>query len=535
MGDQPGIKHSVKRILGEYKYLGIFGLLFGIILYSLLMTHGLTNTFDGLWHQNYHRAGSGELSSGRWLLVYLDKLVMGNHADPMISLLTLGLYVIGFVLVADLFRLRHRVGQYLCMALFLSSTVICITLSYRYTALGYGLAYFFAVLSIYIMIRARRHGYGICIGGIFLGLAMACYQAYLAVFCIVAVMYWILLCKERAVKPHETSPKAFGSYLGRILAGFCVGMVFYYGVLQLCLRIHGVSLSSYNGVGQISLGSLLSDLPHNIMKTYRYFYGYFFMNGLKINSLQSVGVFYLPVALVVGLTAWILCRGWKTNKKGLLLLLPAVVAIPVACSAYMLLAGDKLEMQMTAGLAMLAPLILLLGFSCLEGKSRVRYLLVAFCVVLTYGSAMQVWLDQESMYEGQNACDTMMTQVVSDLAREDLLSAEYEYFFVGVPADNGLFAVSEIYGGANAYARLGDFWVSGGCGQASYRGLINGRMGLDLPIPPVSYEEIAGRTDVSAMAVFPYDGYITLADEKTVVIKISEYKPYAGTSKYVFD
>ena len=119
MGDQPGIKHSVKRILGEYKYLGIFGLLFGAVLYSLLMTHGLTNTFDGLWHQNYHRAGSGELSSGRWLLVYLDKLVMGNHADPMISLLTLGLYVIGFILVADLFRLKHRVGQYLCMALFL--------------------------------------------------------------------------------------------------------------------------------------------------------------------------------------------------------------------------------------------------------------------------------------------------------------------------------------------------------------------------------------------------------------------------------
>jgi len=323
--------------------------------------------------------------------------------------------------------------------------------------------------------------------------------------------------------------------LGRVLAGFCVGMVFYYGVLHLCLRLHGVSLSSYNGVGQISLGSLLSDLPRNIVKTYRYFYGYFFMNGLKINSLQTVGIFYLLMAFSVGLMVLIVLRGWKTNKKGILLLLPAVMAIPVACNAYMLLAGDKLEMQMTAGLAMLAPLILLLGFSCLEGKGRTRYLLVAFCVVLTYGSAMQVWLDQESMYEGQNACDTMMTQVVSDLNRENLLSAEYEYFFVGVPADNGLFAVSEIYDGANAYARLGDFWVSGGCGQASYGGLINGRMRLELSIPAVSYEEIANRTDVSSMAVFPYDGYITLADEKTVVIKISEYKPYTGTSKYVFD
>ena len=184
-------RNCVASKLLKYRFTAIFGILFGVILYSLMMTQQLTNTFDGLWHQNYHHAGVGELSSGRWLLVLVDKLVMGTHADPVISIVALALYVIGFLFVLDLFNPTRKSVQCLCMALFISSTLISTTLSYRYTSLGYGLSFLLAVLSIYAIIKIRNHYFGICISGILLGLSMACYQAYLATFCIIAVFYAI--------------------------------------------------------------------------------------------------------------------------------------------------------------------------------------------------------------------------------------------------------------------------------------------------------------------------------------------------------
>ena len=528
-------KNCVISKLLKYKFTAIFGILFGTILYALMMTQQLTNTFDGLWQQNYHHADVGELSSGRWLLALVDKLVMGTHADPITSIAALALYVIGFLFVVDLFNPKRRSVQYLCMALFISSTLISNTLSYRFTSLGYGLSYLLAVLSIYAIIKTRNHAYAICIAGIFLGLSMACYQAYLATFCIIAVFYAIYCCKERKVISVGTSSLGPVGYLMRIVASVCVGMLFYYATLTLRLKLYDVSLSSYNGVGQISLWEILSGFPQSILKTYQFFYAYFFKDKLIINRLQPFGIFYILMALLIGVIIFIAIKTWKTEKKWILLLLPAVVAIPIASNAYMLLAGDKLEMQMTTGLAMFAPLTMLILFSYFEEKRIFQIICALLCIALTYGNSIQVWIDQEAMYEGQNACDTMIAQVINDLSENNLLSTDYEYFFIGVPEENPLFSVSDTYHCANAYAQMGRFWVSGNCCQLSYRGLINKRMGLNLPVSTLSYDDISVKTDTLKMPVFPYDGYIVLLDGNTVVVKISEYKAYTGNSKYTLD
>lgn len=521
-------------MLVKYRTIAISGLLSGLVLYSLLMTQQLTNTFDGLWQQNYNHAGIAELALGRWLLHFIDKLVMGVHADPITSILALSLYIAGFLLVLDLFDLKHKIEQYLCMALFISSTLISNTLSYRFTSLGYGTAFFLAALSIYVIIKVRNHCYSICAAGILLGLSMACYQAYLAAFCTVASFYAIYCCNETKAISSQSSSNGVICYLIRVISCVCIGILFYYVSLMLCLKLYNVSLSSYNGVNQLSLGSVLSDLPQSIFKTYQFFYAYFFMDTLKINRLQPFGIFYFLMALLIGMTICIASKAWKGKKKRLLLLLfPALAIIPIASNAYMLLAGDKLELQMTAGLAMFAPLTMAIAFSCIDEKRFSRIACILLCIALAYGSSMQVWVDQEAMYEGQNSCDTMITQVISDLNQKDLLSSDYEYFFVGVPENNSLFSVSDTYYCANAYAQMGRFWTSGNCCQMSYEGLINRRMGLNLPISYLPYENVSAKLNVAEMPEFPRKGYITMLGENTVVIKISEHKAYTGGSKYV--
>ena len=185
------MKHRAANFFKDYGSTAIFGLLFGTILYSLMMTQQLTNTFDGLWLQNSYYAGIGELSSGRWLLAYIDKFLMGIHADPITSIAALAFFVTGFLFVLDLFQLENKPGRILCLVLFISSTLISVTLSYRFTSLGYALAYLFSALSIYAVVKIRNPVMSVGIAGVLLGLSMSCYQAYLAVFCIVAVFYAI--------------------------------------------------------------------------------------------------------------------------------------------------------------------------------------------------------------------------------------------------------------------------------------------------------------------------------------------------------
>lgn len=509
--------------------VALFGLAFAAILYSMLMTQQLTNTFDGLWDQNYNLAGIHELTSGRWLLYYVDAVVMGLHADPVASFAALCLYVMGFLLVLDLFGVKNKIAGFLCMALFVSSTLICNTLSYRFTSLGYALAFLLAVAAIYAAIRVKNKYAAAPVAGVLLGLSLACYQAYISVFCLVAVFYFIFLCNAPEKKDENGKNPILCSFL-RILCAMLIGSLFYIVTLTLFLNANNAALSDYTGVGGASLTEFISGIPDNIGKTYEQFSAYFQTDALKTSILQPYGVYYLLLALLAAVVIVIGIRSWKVCKVRLAVLPLAVAVIPVACNAFLLFAGNRLAMQMTAGLAMLAPLTLIAAFTCFENKRYLKIACAVFCALLIYGSSMQVWLDQEAMYEGRNACQSMATQVIDDLKEEDLLSTDYEYFFVGVPARNEFFSVSEAFADANGYAQMGNFWVSGHCNQMSYNGLISKYMGFNLPISYLLYEDLEPGSGISEMPVFPDEGYITLLRDSVVVVKISEHAEYSEYS-----
>ncbi len=520
----------IKEKYHTYLVIALLGAIYSFLLYSMMMSQQLTNTFDGLWHQNFHHAGDTETTSGRWMLRFIDKFVMGIHADPVISIITLSLFVLGLVLVLDLFDIRNKIIGFLCITLFTASATISNILSYRFTSFGYSVAFVLAVLAVYILFRVKPRAVSIIVSGILLGLSMACYQAYLGVYCIIAVCYFIYRCAN-----HEEDNKAFaknilGCILNTIISMF-IGAIVYFGSLHFFLNKYNIALSSYNGADSIAINDLLIGMTHNITKTFKYFYSYFFLDTLKINRLADFGVFYLFFALAAVLIVYMIIKTWKKNPLITLLLIICVPLVPIACNAYMLIAGDKLELQMTAGLALVVPLTMILLFSTIKHKS-IKIICALFCIVLIYGSSMQVWIDQEAMYEGKNSCETMATQVLNDLQEENLLSADKEYYFIGVPANNDYFSVSDAYYCANAYAQMGNFWVSGSCCQLSYHGLINNLMGFNLPMSPRLYNEFENNQEMMSMPTFPNDGYIAELYDNLVLIKISEYGKYTGNSKY---
>ena len=513
----------MKKLYQTYRPALWGGMGFAVVLYAMMMSQQLTNTFDGLWNQNYYHAGLPELTSGRWLLHYIDKLTLGLHADPITSLMALALFLGGFLLVLSLLGVEDPVVSVLGSCLWLSSVVICNTLSYRMTSIGYALSFFLAVLGIYAALQIRQTCIAVVAGGISLGLSMACYQTYLGAFCVVAVFYLLHLC--RAAKAHQALGR-IGRCVLRGIASLLLGGLFYRVSLAFFLQHNDASLSSYNGVGDITISGLLAALPENLAKTYHYFRVYFFTDAFRLNRLQAHGrgCFLWLLLLFLAVILWIGIRRRKHPALVCLLVL-AVAVVPVACSAYLLLAGDKLELQMSAGLALVVPLSLILVLSCLPRKRLPWFLCIFFGLALLYGNAMQVWFDQEAMYEGRHASETMATQIITDLNAENLFSDQYEYIFVGVPARNETFAASDAYACANAYAQMGNFWVDGICNQMSYHGLM-AYLGFRLPLSYRSYDFIAERCDLSALPTFPRKGYITLLDDHFVVIKISDHPSY---------
>lgn len=191
-----------KLLTKKYASTALFGIIFGAVLYSMLMALQLTNTYDGLWQQNTHTAGTTELTSGRWLLQYVDAFTAGLHADPLLSLAALSLYTLGFLVILDLLGIQSKRVACLSLALFLSSAAICNTLSYRFTSLGYSLSFFLAVFGVYIAVKLRNPVCAVAVSGICIALSMACYQAYLAVFCILAVWYLLFRCAPPKIIRH---------------------------------------------------------------------------------------------------------------------------------------------------------------------------------------------------------------------------------------------------------------------------------------------------------------------------------------------
>lgn len=311
-------RDPLKQLYQTYRPALWGGLSFAVVLYGLMMAQQLTNTFDGLWNQTYYHAGLPELTSGRWLLHYIDKLTLGLHADPITSLAALALFLVG---------------------------------------------------------------------GVSLGLSLACYQAYLGVFCVVAL--FVLLFLGRTAEGHLELGQ-IGRRALCVLAALLLGGLFYRASLSFFLARNAVTLSSYNGADSITLSGVLAALPENLAKTYHYFRVYFFTDTFQLNRLQAHGRGCFLLLLLL-FAAGMLRLGIRCRKQPALvcLLVLAAAALPVAGSAYLLLAGDKLELQMSAGLALLVPLSLVFVLSCLPRRRLPWVLGILFGLALLYGNAMQ--------------------------------------------------------------------------------------------------------------------------------------------------
>ncbi|MCM1193001.1 MAG: glucosyltransferase domain-containing protein [Butyrivibrio sp.] len=210
-------KDRMKKVF-KHKHNFIMLFVGAVILYSGLMINQLTNDYDGLWIGSFHNAGTAELAAGRWFWQFISRARFGTSADPYTSLITIGLLVIGLLLLFDLWNITNKYVIAIAGFLFISNPTICCELSYRFTAPTYGVAFVLSILAVWCFEKIHKPVLSVVAGSFCIACSMGSYQAYISCTTI-AVLTAILIKLSRDVNRREIFVFSGKSIIGGVLGG----------------------------------------------------------------------------------------------------------------------------------------------------------------------------------------------------------------------------------------------------------------------------------------------------------------------------
>lgn len=500
---------------------------FAVVVYFPLMSQKLTNTFDGLWVDTYYIAGGWELSIGRWLWPLADALRFGVQTDPINSLLTLSLVTLSFILVRRLFMTKDSFLTYLLGMAFISSASVSIQLSYRYMSPIFGLSLFLSVAAAYCVIRTENKARAVVQGTVCLTLSLGLYQANLGSFCLILLVYFLMLLFQKLDR------SLVHAHIAKSLCSAAAGVVLYYLTLKLILLVTGFQMSEYNGAASVSPLYVLKRLPTGVARAYQIFGIYFFRNQYRNNILQAMGFFAL-IVLLVGFG--LLKRFWRVVRSRdleyILLSAAALAVLPAICNVTLLITSEATwRLQMAGALDLFIPLcILLLDVTRKKQpqNEKLRMAVIGGTVLLAglivYGNVYMRAVDQEAMYEGRKSLKSMTDRIADDLMDFGYFDGEERLpvVFVGRPSSNPTFLMREYYLYANTYAQIGRFWSGSNVAQPAWKSVFQNITPVNLTYGRVErYLEVYAESETEQMPTYPQEGYIRQIGD-TVVVKISD-------------
>ena len=543
----------IKGLL-RYRWLFFASLVLSVIFYSVFITQQLTNTYDGIWLGDYLSAGAWEVSIGRWMLIYLDRLHLGMQTEPLATGLTLAFILAGAILMIDMFRIRGIFAGLVPAAVMTGSIVTCIV-SYRYTAISYGICMFLSVASVWFLM-ARPLGwlrYVLSCGCLVCSLGI--YQSDIAVTAVLMVFIFIeMLLSERDAREIR-------SFVIESAAIIILGCIIYRIIAVLHMQLLAIPPADYMGADSLSIGNMILALPESIGECYQHFYRFFFTDGLYyFNIFQRFIIFRYLFAGFMLLMVAVRLAGILRRKHFVSagLVAAAILVLPIACDLSMLFAPEAgYMMQQTFGLFMVFPCVLCLiragredgyaeaveasdheisdrsgkgGASAEASSANVndfRFLaglkngahsmkrsvaagaFALLAMFFIYGNAWQCNRDIMAMDEGRTATRAMLERMVDDLIQDGLLSRDRQYAIMGRPADNKtLFVTSGCFDGANGYARYGEFWTDTNSVFMYYQGLLRD-ISVNMPlVNNETYEALRNTQEVKSMPAFPAEGSI---------------------------
>lgn len=513
-------EQRVYNMCKKYAMFIMINVLFGYAVYFMIMANDLVNDIDGVWHLSNYIAGRGEITSGRGLLRYVDKLHFGIVSAPFQTILALIILSITNTVLLKTLKIGGFVQRFLLSFWLIGNPVICNTLTYGYTAIGYSVAYFFSVLSV-VFFRYCNKIYRILPCGICIAISMSCYQAYLGVSC---VMFLFLLISKLL---EEDKVADILIYLRDVFLGIFLGGGMYYAFTQFMLWYSKTEFSSYRGIDSLTPALMIKSLPNSMLECYKTFFDFIMKEHFYMNTSVTwiiIDVFLL--LLLVKIVSFIIGAFRKSITYGVLMCI-AILLIPIGSNASLLLAvGSIPTLIMSMGM-MLTVVLLVLSkkeqSSIWDFWNKRASLLIM--VLMLWISVSVVENDQLALKEGKNSVISLTETLVDTLVEQGYRTdGSCAVAFLGRPADSPLFYKSQAFESANYYAKFGYFSVMPGNNQRTWSSVLHNLCGKRIYYAyEETYGEIRESEEAASMPSFPQEGSVVKMGD-IYVVKIAE--PY---------
>lgn len=360
-------KKNIKR---EWKTAFLSAFVWGMLIHLPAMLSDIPN-HDGLSSMHFDQ---NMITSGRWFLTVACGISSYFTLPWLIGLLGILYLSCAAAVLVELLEVKNHIVITLVSGLLVSFPALASTFAYVYTLDGYMLALLLAILSVLL---AKKYRYGYFAGALCLAFSMGIYQIYVA-FAIILCIYSIVI-----LFIEESDWKKRIKQSSNYLAMGILGVVLYYGLLQVLLWIQGKELASYQGISSMTDGGAQKGLLSSLVDMYKDFVVF----TVKGNSLFNNGFSLTAILVLTAVTATVLLtlvfqRKWWKKPTFFVIIGLLVLGLPFATNIILLISPNVTYHLLMRYQWVLYPIIML-AFAERYGKNLKKSVWLEWGMVCT--------------------------------------------------------------------------------------------------------------------------------------------------------
>ena len=448
-----------------------------------------------------------QISLGRFLQpIYL--WFRGYIAAPfLIGIIALFFLSLAICFIQKTFNLKKRISiVLLCAFLIMNSTIALGNASYMPWSDIYMLCFFLASFGVYAFVKIK---YGFVITIICISVISSLYQPYFATAVVLLMLYELKRLLEKV-----DAKEVFIDGLKAILT-LIIGLLLYYGILNLILNITGIELSSgsnsIGGVGDFSGMSVIS----LIIDTYKYCVKSF-IRPITYHH-NAVG---LANVLMVSLTLFgigLLAKYNKIKNLELVLMLLVIALLPFGMNIIYFISKGSVHELVIFSFYLFYLLVIVVydkdGFNQLFKK--VILFLMCYILMNNLIYSNQLYLKKDLEYKATLSVMTRIIDRIEQVEGYELNQTPVSFVgnLAGSPLSTNRYGYGEIVGigidGFGSYSTTYDL---------TYYWYMTEILGYPMIVVP-SYD-YSGHEEVKEMGIFPSVDSIKMIDG-TIVVKLS--------------
>ena len=342
------------------------------------------------------------LIATKWLLSHLHDLIGFSNVTWLSGVLTIIAMSIAVYCLCKSLDIKSKIGIVLVAGVFVINPAII--MGHLFTPSDFAFAAAFAMLGVWMLQRNSGNSYLNYFIGVF---SIACTAATYGSYAFSALTLMLLILIFDIIK-GEVFKKVFKKSM-KFASAYVVGMVIWYAILKIALKVRSVSLQAYMGESNLESLDNLKNIPNLIVQAYKKVLYYF----LYDNSFGNVHILInrCLIVLAVVLTLLVIYVERKKIKDfiiNILFLVILIGIIPLAMNGtYVVTGGNVHSLMMFPTVMMYVYLIKLCDIFKKKEYKRIILCLFNFLtqislIVYIYGGillANQAYLHLQNNYE----------------------------------------------------------------------------------------------------------------------------------------